>query len=193
MKVVGVTGLPGSGKSVVARIAKSLGIDVIRMGDVVREEADKANEDVGEVAVKLREEYGESIIAERCVEMIKRRKAEDKTDNKKSKIPTNSLADQRIYMIEGIRSLYEVDVFKKSFQNFKVIAVYSRPESRFKRLRRRKRLDDTNDILRFSKRDQRELRFGIGDVIATSDYMVVNEGPLSRFKNIIRGLLKNEM
>ena len=41
MKIIGVTGLPGSGKSVVSRTAKRLNIPIIRMGDVIREEAKK--------------------------------------------------------------------------------------------------------------------------------------------------------
>ena len=48
MKVIGVTGLPGSGKSVVSRIAKKLDIPIVRMGDVIREEAKKRNQETGE-------------------------------------------------------------------------------------------------------------------------------------------------
>ena len=41
MKVFGVTGLPGSGKSIISRIAKKEGIYTISMGDVIREEAER--------------------------------------------------------------------------------------------------------------------------------------------------------
>ena len=68
MKVIGVTGLPGSGKSVVSRVAKKLDIPLVRMGDVIREEAKKRNQTTGEIAVELRKEYGDFIVAERCVE-----------------------------------------------------------------------------------------------------------------------------
>ena len=71
MKVIGVTGLPGSGKSVVSRIAKKMDIPLVRMGDVIREEAKKRNQTTGEVAVELRKEYGEFVVAERCVKTIK--------------------------------------------------------------------------------------------------------------------------
>ena len=71
MKVIGVTGLPGSGKSVVSRVAKKLDIPLVRMGDVIREEAKKRNQTTGEVAVELRKEYGEFVVAERCVKTIK--------------------------------------------------------------------------------------------------------------------------
>jgi dephospho-CoA kinase len=96
-------------------------------------------------------------------------------------------------MIEGIRSPYEVEIFKKNFTEFKVIAIHSTPNTRFKRLKRRMRPDDSHEESDFQMRDQRELNFGIGNVIATADYMVVNEGPLKKIKNIIRSILENEM
>ena len=189
MKVIGVTGLPGSGKSVVSRVAKKLDIPLVRMGDVIREEAKKRNQTTGEVAVELRKEYGEFVIAERCVKTIKNyfstKQGIDRIESSGSKC--------RIFMIEGIRSQYEVDIFKKNFNDFKIIAVHSTPKTRFKRLKRRMRPDDSKEESEFLLRDKRELNFGIGNVIATADYMVVNEGPLKKIKGIIRSILENEM
>lgn len=182
MHVIGVTGLPGSGKSVVARVAKNLEFDVIRMGDVIRDEAIKRNADVGETAVKLREEYGKYVVAERCVEIIK----ESIHNTPKNK--ENNLK----YIIEGIRSPEEVKIFKKNFRRFKVIAVHSNPNTRFMRVKKRKRSDDSDSFHEFKKRDNRELKFGIGNVIATSNFMIVNEGPIWKFKNSIRSILKTE-
>jgi dephospho-CoA kinase len=96
-------------------------------------------------------------------------------------------------MIEGIRSPYEVEIFRKNFKDFKVIAVHSTPKTRFKRLKKRMRDDDSVELSQFKKRDERELKFGIGNVIATADYMIVNEGPVKKLKNVVRGVLKNEM
>lgn len=186
MKVIGVTGMPGSGKSVVARIAKDMGMHVIRMGDVVREEAEERSADVGEVAVKLRDEYGKFVIAERCVEKI----MELENNEKSIEIPETAGKSQDMYIIEGIRSPHEVKLFKKNFKGFKVIAIYSSPRTRFKRLKKRNRYDDSRDLTEFEKRNKRELGFGIGDVIATSDYMIVNEGSLWKFKKQIRSVLE---
>lgn len=182
MHVIGVTGLPGSGKSVVARVANNLGINIIRMGDVIRDEALKRNADIGETAIKLRKEYGKYVVAEKCVEIIK-------------ETPHNSSKDKNDvkYIIEGIRSPAEVEIFKKDFGQFKVISVHSSPKTRFMRLKRRKRSDDSTSVSDFINRDERELNFGIGNVIATSDYMIVNEGPIWKFKNSIRSILKKEL
>lgn len=182
MQVIGVTGLPGSGKSVVARVANNLGFNVIRMGDVIRDEALKRNEDIGETAIKLRKEYGKYVVAERCVEMIK-------------EAPHNSSKEknEKKYIIEGIRSPAEVEIFRKHFGKFKVIAIFSSPKTRFMRLKRRNRSDDSSELSEFKNRDQRELNFGIGNAISTSDYMIVNEGPIWKYKNSIRIILKSEI
>lgn len=195
MKIIGVTGLPGSGKSVVSRAAKRLNIPIVRMGDVIREEAKNRNKSTGEVAVELRKEFGEFVVADRCVEIIK-----NHINTKDAKSDENIKTKSRIkvpkcdiYMIEGIRSPFEVKIFKKNFDQFKIIAIHSTPNTRFKRLKRRMRPDDSRELSDFLLRDERELKFGIGDVIATSDYMVVNEGPLKKIKSIIRSILENEM
>lgn len=176
MKVLGVTGMPGSGKSVISKVASELGIQVVRMGDVIREEAHKRDESPGVVAVKLRQEYGEFVVAQRCVDLIKASQGKDHS-----------------YLIEGIRSPYEVEIFQENFPGFRVIAVHSKPKTRFKRLKRRKRSDDSSSQEEFVFRDQRELKFGIGDVIAMAYYMVVNEGSMVKIKKLVRSILKNEL
>ena len=59
MNVYGFVGLPGSGKSEAAAVARDLGIPVVTMGDVIRQECrdrglDPATEH-GRVAQALRE------------------------------------------------------------------------------------------------------------------------------------------
>ena len=195
MKIIGVTGLPGSGKSVVSRAAKKLDIPIVRMGDVIRDEAKRRNQKTGDVAVDLRKEYGEFVVAQRCVEIINAHTApkNPSPDNNPRNRTRIRVPKCEVYMIEGIRSPYEVEIFKKNFSEFKVIAIHSTPNTRFKRLKRRMRPDDSHEESDFLIRDQRELNFGIGNVIATADYMVVNEGPLKKIKNIIRSILENEM
>ncbi len=180
MRVLGVSGMPGSGKGVVSRIAQTMGVKIIRMGDVIRDEALLRGQSVGETAVSLRKEYGDYIVAEKCVEKIKR-------DFSHSKTKKNT------YMIEGIRSPYEIEIFHDNFPDFVVVSVFSNPKTRFKRLKRRKRSDDSEELLEFQTRDKRELGFGIGEVIATSDYLIVNEGPLWRFKSQAKKILKQHI
>ena len=70
MKVYGVTGLPGSGKSIISRIAKKENIHTISMGDVIRKEAELNNCSTAQAAVNLRKKYGNNVVADRCVKHI---------------------------------------------------------------------------------------------------------------------------
>lgn len=195
MKVIGVTGMPGSGKSVVSRVAENLGMKVVRMGDVIRDEAHKRNESPGKVAVDLRKEFGKFVIAERCVTYIKNLSTpEEKLNSKKPpSSPKSAASNPSMVLIEGIRSPWEVEIFKNNFPDFKVIAIHSAPETRYLRLRKRMRSDDSAETREALKRDQRELKFGIGEVIASADFMVVNEGAKGKLKNTVRSILKNEL
>jgi dephospho-CoA kinase len=179
MKVIGITGMPGSGKSIVSRIAEEMGFGVTRMGDIIREEAKKRDKPSGKVAVELREEFGNFVVANRSIEKI-------------SETAENTL-NPDFFVIEGIRSPYEVNIFRERFPSFKVIAVHSTPKTRYHRLKNRMRDDDSDKKYKFKNRDKRELQFGIGEVISTADFMVVNEGSLKKFKSILRSILKNEM
>ena len=68
MKVLGVTGMPGSGKSVFIDTAlEKYGI-VVSMGDIIREKARERGEDTGTTAKKIREEFGQYIVSELTVE-----------------------------------------------------------------------------------------------------------------------------
>ena len=71
MKVLGVIGLPGSGKSLFFDLAKSKGAIVANMGDIIREKAKERGEDTGTTARKLREEHGQYIVAKLTVQKIK--------------------------------------------------------------------------------------------------------------------------
>ena len=56
MQVFGISGMPGSGKSVVSEVASEKGAIIVSMGDIVREEAKKRGEPSKETAKNLRKE-----------------------------------------------------------------------------------------------------------------------------------------
>ncbi len=156
-----IVGMPGAGKSVFVGVARKNGIPVYSMGDIVREEAKRrrvyGNDYIlGKIAIDLRKKYGKDIIAKRVSEKIR-------------------LDTSKIVLIDGIRSLEEVNFFKKNYGSIKIIAVHASPKTRFKRLLRRNREDDPKDWESFVLRDYRELDIGIGRVIALADIMIVNE------------------
>ncbi len=173
--VLGVAGMPGAGKGTVREIFQKMGYSVVVMGDEVREEAKRRNlkptpENLGIIMLKLREEEGPAAIAKRC-------------------IPRMEKVKEKV-VVEGIRSLHEVNEFKKHFPNFTLIAIHASPETRFRRLFQRKRSDDPKVWETFRKRDLRELGVGIGAAVATADHMIVNEGSKAQLKRKTREVLK---
>ena len=176
--VLGVAGMPGAGKGTVREIVQTMGYPVVVMGDEIREEAKRRNlkptpENLGMIMLKLREEEGPAAIAKRCI---------PKMEKMKEKV-----------VVEGIRSLHEVDEFKKHFPGFTLIAVRASPETRFRRLFQRKRSDDPKRWETFRERDLRELSVGIGAAIATADQMIVNEGSKAQLKRKTREVLKEAL
>jgi len=159
--VVGLAGMPGSGKSVVVETAAEMGYSVVVMGDVIREETQKRGlelnpQNIGRVMLELRRRGGASVVADMCISKIEQQES--------GKV-----------IVDGLRSLSEVDAFKKRFPNFRLMAVYASPETRFNRIYQRQRSDDPTHWELFHERDMRELGVGLGDVIAMAEYLIINE------------------
>ena len=166
MQVMGISGMPGSGKSIVSDMATEKGALIVSMGDIVREEAKKRGESSKETAKNLRAEHGQYIVAELTIKKIK-------------KIQDEGV--EKLIIVEGIRSPHEVEMFKENFDNFIILSVFTNPKIRFERLKLRMREDDSQDYAEFKKRDDTELGFGIGTVIALSDKLIINESDLDSF------------
>ena len=174
--VIGLVGMPGSGKSVAAQVGRQLGFTVLVMGDVVREELVKrglkaTSATLGRVMVELRAEEGAAVVAKKTIAKMMR---------------VNS---QRL-IVDGVRSLAEVKEFKQQFPEFKLVAIHSSPDTRFHRIFKRRRSDDASDRRIFTTRDQRELTVGIGSAIALADYVIINKGTLALFKTRVRAFFE---
>lgn len=162
MKVFGVTGMPGAGKSVAVQIAKKYDIPVLRMGDFIWEEVRRrglpiTSESVAEVAMQMRTDFGPGVWAEKTVDRLK------------SMHPDAAV-------IDGIRSEAELEVFRHRLgHDFTLVAIHASRPTRLQRLLERHREDDVKDEGEFVARDERELGWGLGRVIALADIMLVNE------------------
>ena len=157
--IVCLTGMPGSGKTIIATGLKSKGFEVINMGDAVRTEVQKRNleptsQNLGKLMLELREKNGAGAIAELIQSQI-----------------TNSHSD--VIIIDGVRSNSEIDVFRK-IGTVKILSTHGSTDTRFKFLQYRGRSDDpkTRDI--FDKRDTREISVGISTSIALADESISN-------------------
>jgi dephospho-CoA kinase len=145
------------------------------MGDIVRQEAESRSmepnpENIGKIMLELRQKEGKGVIAKRC-------------------IPKIEAAKKQKVVVDGIRSLDEVEEFKKRFPKSSLIAICASPETRFQRLYRRRRSDDADAWDIFHERDMRELSVGLGNAIAMAEYTVVNEEALDVVKNRVEHVL----
>ena len=180
MRIIAFVGMPASGKSEASRVAQRRGIPVIVMGDAVREEAescglDPSDVNIGGLADQLRAAEGMDAIAKRCVPAI--RKLYGTTDT---------------MVIDGIRGLSEVDRFRCEFgDDFMLIAIDTPIDTRLKRISGRKRSDAITSMESLKARDEREMRWGIGEAIASADHVIRNAGKLGRFRGKVNSLLSD--
>jgi dephospho-CoA kinase len=173
--VVGVAGMPGAGKSLVVEVAMQSNYDIVVMGDAVREEAERQHlepspESIGRIMLELRLKEGKGVVAKRC-------------------IPKIAKTERRKVLVDGIRSLSEVEEFKNHFKGFVLLAVHASPGTRFRRLYNRQRSDDPKSWEVFQARDMRELGVGLGEAIAMAEYIIVNEERVEVVKRKVRETL----
>jgi dephospho-CoA kinase len=177
MKIIAFTGMPFSGKSEAVKIAKDMGFQVVRMGDAVWNEVAKrglelTDENVGNVADSMRRESGMDIWARRTMDRI------------------NTLIDEDCIVIDGVRNSEEIDFFRKKLgDDFLLIAVDASDEIRKKRAMSRNRKDDSKNLSDIEERDRRELRWGMGSVIASADVIIENDNTLKKFHKKVHDFL----
>jgi len=179
MKIIGFVGMPGSGKSAAADVARDLKIPVVVMGDVIREEAarrglEPTDRNLGAVGNDLRDKEGSAAIAARCLAKIRATGAP-------------------VVVVEGIRSRFEVDLFRKSSDDFLLVEVFVPDEIRLARIASRGRSDDANDrdlAKAVADRDARELSWGMGEAIRAADLRIENSGSVAEFRGRVREVLE---
>lgn len=176
MKVIGTVGMPASGKGEFSRIARSLGIHVVVMGDVVREEALRQglpgkDANLGEVAGRLRKERGMAAIAELTLPSIEQQKAP-------------------LVLVDGIRGDAEVAFFRDRFPDFFLVGIDAPFAARLARLSSRAREDDGMTDEELVVRDRREISWGLGRALAGADYLLCNDGTMEEFEAKVRKLLE---
>lgn len=165
--------MPGAGKEEFVKVAMKRGFNIVRMGDVVRREAAArglvmSDKEVGGFASAERERHGPGIWAVRCI----------------------SLIGDKDTVIDGSRSVHELEVFRRELgSNMRLIAIHASPSLRFERLKRRNRFDAPRTEEEFRQRDEREIGWGIGELISRADIVIENEGTLEEFYGKVEEVL----
>ena len=216
MRVIGFTGMPGSGKSEAMEVAKARSIPVVRMGDMIWEEVERQGlprdaKHVGDVANAMRASHGKDVWARRTVERVKEVAAADGGAGGRSGAGVDRGATARkagrgsgttsgvdegkrrfapLVLIDGIRSHEEVDTFRQELgHDFVLVAIHTDPDHRFARMVKRARADDSSDPGVLKARDEREMNWGIAKTIALADEMIVNDSTLDAFRARVAALL----
>jgi dephospho-CoA kinase len=179
MKVLGTVGLPGSGKGEAAAVAREAGIPVVTMGDVIREACRDRGLDPakhhGSVAQSLREEGGEAAIAEHSLPHIR-----------------DALDGSETVLVDGLRAPAEVERFEDAFgDTFVIVSIEAPFETRAARLEDRGRDDSDVDWGALRAREERELGFGMGEVMEAADVTIDNTGSLDAFRDRMQTLLED--
>lgn len=171
-KVIAISGMPGAGKGVAAAAAQQLGLQVLVLGDVIREETERRGLDptpknMGDVMLQIRRDEGPAAVANRLLRKVEATKSST-------------------VVIEGVRSIHELDEIRSEFEVV-TIAIHASPKTRFQRLLSRNRSDDPKTVDGFNERDRRELDVGLGQVIALADMILANEGTIAELQTLFKG------
>lgn len=156
-----LTGMPGAGKSTVAKYLEENGFYVLSMGDIIKEKALTLNlelndKNLGNVMINLRKEENDNgIVAKLMFEKI------------------SGLSNLKKIVVDGIRSYEEFLVFKKIYFS-KLLAIRASSEMRYEHVKTRNRSDTPINLEKFVKRDEREISVGIQEAITMADKSISN-------------------
>jgi dephospho-CoA kinase len=160
-KIIGVTGMPLSGKTTVAEILEDkMDYAVLDMGEVVRiemKDRDIPVEKTGEFVNKMRETHGMDAIAQISTPYL------EEILEAKNKI-----------VITGMRSWDEKNRFEEETNTeIDILAIWTPRETRKERRENRQREEDQVGD-EFHERDLREIENGVGKLTALSDHLIKN-------------------
>lgn len=165
MKVAALVGMPGSGKSEVARVFKKHGYAAVRFGDITDEEVKKRGLKLDEgnerlVREELRENHGMAAYAILNLPRIE------------------AALEKSNVVIDGLYSWEEYKYLKDKLGNrMHIVAVWSPPEARYARLLTRAVRPLSAGQAR--ERDYAEIEnVNKGGPIAMADYTIINSSTL---------------
>lgn len=176
--IIGITGLAGSGKTLLSEHAKRKGFMVYREGDYIRAEAARrglrdTHENLSNIALEF--------LPSRNLEIIKSITAS---------VVNKDFQGEQMVIVEGIKKMSEVNFLRNKFKTY-IIAVLASSEVRYTRMIKRGRVDDPTSYRTFNERDRRELAHCMGKVIALADFFIINEGDPTEAENAFNDILNS--
>lgn len=181
-KIIAIVGMCGSGKTeVINYLQKTRKWPKIYFGeatfDRIKKEGWELNyENERKAREVIRKEMGMDAYAKLALPKIKK-----------------LLEDNNIVMLESLYSWAEYKIIKEKYQNnFKVIAVFASPKTRFKRMLARIEERPMKSENEFIKRDYSEIEnTDKGGPIARADFTIINESSLEDFHHQLENIINN--
>ncbi|MEM7821498.1 MAG: AAA family ATPase [Candidatus Aenigmatarchaeota archaeon] len=185
MKVIGVTGTIGSGKSIVREfLIKRFNCYCVLLSSVIKTEGRKkktSRRELQDLGNELRKKYGAHILAKLAVDYLQKNK--------------------EMAVIDGIRNPAEAEFLKKTFgNNFFLIAVDAPKEIRFERLLKRGTERDPKNYEEFIEMDEREMGKGepeygqqVEKCMKMADFLLINDGRIEEVESKLDEILKKIM
>ena len=177
--IIGIVGLPGSGKTSLSGIMKRRGFKVLEMGDIVRkgmarEGVPLTGPGMREYANALKSRHGKDWIAKEAMKEISMRRLSGKD-----------------FAVSSIRTPEEVLYFRRRLRRMVIIGLVAPPETRFRRLMRRGRKDDPKSRKGFELRERKESGWRTPEAVRMADYVLCNTGTIADLRTGMDEVLKN--
>jgi len=181
--IIGVAGRNGAGKGEFVEFLKARSFTVYSLSDAIRQElADRGlsetRERMIEVGQEMRRTSGPGALAQRLV---------------------SQLQPDRNYAIDSIRHPVEVEILRHSGQNFHLVWIDAKLETRFERLQARGRPGDPQSVAELESLEARERGSDdpnaqqLDQVQDQASFTLVNDGTLETFQSQIQSWVRNHL
>lgn len=135
--IIGLVGPSGSGKTSLGIYLKKKSFLLVTLSSFLKKTLEKRNKEVSkknlqDLGNKLRKRYGAGVLARQALKEIKKR--------------------EKKAIIDGIRNLGEIKILKKQ-DNFFLFGINARPDIRFKRARKKRKLKNFQEFVELEIRD----------------------------------------
>ncbi len=174
--VIAITGMPGSGKSTAVDVLKSEGLRFVRMGDAVRKEMTEKGIEINNVSLRKYVLKIRKISRYYVLNLVK-------------KEIDDAFRTSDLVILDGVRNVGEIERLKKDGYHPVSIAIMTDKQIRFERIKKRHNSSDVTEFSEFEWRETQELKYGIAEVIATSDYYILNNYGIEEFSDKLKSIL----
>jgi dCMP deaminase len=181
--IIGVAGRNGAGKGEFVKFLEARSFTVLSLSEVIRQElADRGLSETRErmidVGQEMRRQFGPGALAQRLV---------------------RQLQPDRNYAIDSIRHPVEVEILRHSGQDFHLVWIDAKLETRFERLQARGRPGDPQSVAELESLEARERGSDdpnaqqLDQVQDEASFTLSNDGALESFQSQIESWVRNNL